>query len=165
MPDALALFYQHHAHDLYRYARERVSSADAEDLVQTLFLNICKLDARGCDGVRKPGYYFIALHHLIARFRKKQDCLPSLLPLEDLEELLVEFPVEENGSEQRQQCVEDMIHQLPSSQRDILLMRYHEDLSYHEIAHRLGLKYQQVKFRGYHGMATLKRKLTSRAPH
>lgn len=158
MQQPLDILYQQYARDLYCYARERVSSADAEDLVQTLFLNICELDARENETRRTRGYYFVALRHLLNSFQRKRDNLPSLLSLEELEDHLVDCSAEHDGEQQPLQRLEDIVHHLPPSWRDILLLRYHEGLSYHEIAQRLGLGYQQVKYRAFRGLSLLKRK-------
>ena len=132
--------YRQYAPDVYRYALAIMRNpSDAEDVVQTTFLNAWRAFSAG-EEPREPHNWFITIAHNVCRLRFRTN---SRRPREvEFEPALAEAPVDDGPSAGD---VLDALAELPLNQRAALVMRELEGRSYGEIATVLGVSRSAVE--------------------
>ena len=143
---------------LYRIAYYMLeSAAEAEDAVQELYLKLWEGRDK-LDTVRNPKSYCITLLKnlcldRICKARKLR--FPEQLPETETPHL----QDEEMDGKMRLDKVLEAVKALPERQREILLLRTVEGLSYEEIAHRTGMTYLTLRVLLSRARTTLKNQL------
>ncbi|WP_186525977.1 SigE family RNA polymerase sigma factor [Leekyejoonella antrihumi] len=158
----LAALYETHHLSMVRLARLLVDDlATAEDVVQDAFLGM----HRRRDGLRDPGAAVGYLRRAVVNqarstLRRRRTVRahlrvaePDVGPPADAEVLL--------GEEHRE--VLAAVDELPTRQREVLVLRYWSELSEAEIADALGISRGTVKSQASRAMATLSNKLGGEA--
>jgi RNA polymerase sigma-70 factor (ECF subfamily) len=157
--------------ELYRYlARYLGDSSLAEDVFQNTFLQVHTKRGLYENGrAFRPWLYSIATHQAVDQLRKagrhptvsldqqvtggqRESEAGSLL------DLLVNEgtgPLTELQEQERQQWVRDSIERLPESLRQTLILAYHQDLKYREIADILKIPVGTVKSRLHAALSKL----------
>ena len=132
------------------------SDAQAEDIAQEVFIRAYEhfADLRSsatAGGWLKTVATNLSLNYL-NRDRKRWRLFSEMhSPADDSDDSPeVEFEVpdtllEDLGAEQRRQLVDSVLHQLPDHQRIPLVLYHFEELSYQEIASKLGVSLTKVK--------------------
>lgn len=143
---------------LYRTAFFMLESeADAEDAVQELFLKLW--DTRdSLDGIRSPKAYSITLlkNLCLDRIRRaRRLSFPDRLPEPEVPHL----QDDEMDDRMRLDKVLEAVKALPERQREILILRTVEGLSYEEIAQRTGMNYLTLRVLLSRARNTLKSKV------
>jgi RNA polymerase sigma factor (sigma-70 family) len=133
---ALDCLYRDHAREVYRYAYAVLGNrADAEDVTQTTFVNALGALERG-ERPRKPSNWLITIAHNVVRQRfRLSRARPEEVAL-DRDIAVVGQPDSDGPS------LEELVRalqQIPSSQREALVLRELEGRPYKEIAEILGL--------------------------
>lgn len=159
----LAALYEAHHLSMVRLARLLVDDlATAEDVVQDAFLGM----HRRKGGLRDPGAAVGYLRRAVVnqarstlrRRRTVREHLrvaePDVGPPADTEVLL---------SEEHQEVLA-AVNELPTRQREVLVLRYWSELSEAEIADALGISKGTVKSQASRAMATLTKKLGGDTP-
>ncbi|MFO0892733.1 MAG: RNA polymerase sigma factor [Isosphaeraceae bacterium] len=157
--------------ELYRYlARYLGDPTLAEDVFQNTFLQVhLKRGLYETGRPFRPWLYAIATHQAVDSLRKAgrhptisldQQVTPTQRESEagSLLDLLVNEgvgPLSELQEQERQQWVRDSIAKLPDSLRQTLILAYHQDLKYREIADILKIPVGTVKSRLHAAMAKL----------
>jgi RNA polymerase sigma-70 factor (ECF subfamily) len=157
--------------ELYRYlARYLGDSTLAEDVFQNTFLQIHLKRGLFEDGRSfRPWLYAIATHQAVDMLRKAgrhpvvsldQRISPAQRESEagSLLDLLVNEgagPLAELQEQERQKWVRDSIERLPDTLRQTLILAYHQDLKYREIADILKIPVGTVKSRLHAALAKL----------
>lgn len=137
-PESLeALFSEHHA-AIYRAAyRVTGSTADAEDVLQTVFLRLVRREetidlGRGASAYLRRAAVNAALD--LCRSRRRQ----RLTAIEDVEEAALEDhepdPERAHRSREARGLVRDSLAELPARTAEIFALRYFEGLGNKEIA-------------------------------
>ena len=146
------------------------SQPDAEDVTQEVFLRAYERfdqlhDSTTAGGWLKTVARNLSLNHL-SRYRSRWSFFSELVGggREDNEEHEMEFPAGESGTEileqaERSVLVEQALQKLPVAQRVPLVLFHFEDLSYEEIAAKLGISLGKVKTDIFRGRETLRRQL------
>lgn len=119
----------------------------AEELVQEAFMRLHPL----WTGVENPRAWLyrcvrnLALNHLRDHRRETglEDGVESL-------PAAVELPVDDMGRREAVGLVRLFLAELPTEDRDLIHLKYHEDLKYHEIAGRTGLNAGNVGYKLHH---------------
>ncbi len=158
-------------HELYRYlARYTGDASLAEDVFQNTFLQVHLKRGLYEDGRPvRPWLYSIATHQAVDALRKagrhptvSLDQRPSSSSGESesgaLIDLLVsqgEGPLAELQGEERKQWVRESVARLPETLRQTLILAYHQDLKYREIADILKIPVGTVKSRLHAALAKL----------
>jgi RNA polymerase sigma-70 factor (ECF subfamily) len=138
--DALA---QHRA-ALLRFAASLVGSSQASDVVQDTFLALCKAERSEVEG-RLAAWLFSVCRNRAIDLRRQQARLAA-----DPEDDEIASPASgPSSSVERRQAlsrVERIVEELPSNQRQVLLLKFSGGLSYKEIAEVMGLSVSNVGF-------------------
>lgn len=157
--------------ELYRYlARYTGDPALAEDVFQNTFLQIhLKRGLYGDGRPFRPWLYAIATHQAVDALRKvgrhpavsldqRLSAAPGDSESGSLLDMLVnddEGPLVGLEERERQQWVRDSIARLPDALRQTLILAYHQDLKYREIADILKIPVGTVKSRLHAAMSKL----------
>ena len=131
--------------------------AQAEDISQDVFLKAYEhfddlQDGTGAGGWLKTVTTNLSLNHL-QRYRKRWSFFSELLHRDsdaEGDEPPVDFPAPENfftefDAADRKEWVQEALAKLPDKQRVPLVLYHFEELSYEEIAARLGVSLAKVK--------------------
>jgi RNA polymerase sigma-70 factor (ECF subfamily) len=140
--------------ELKRFIWRRVrNQADAEDIVQDVFI---KAQLKGNqlkeDDKFSAWMYQITRNTIIDYYRKKKKVV---------EELMVQNEAEDYNqfNDCVIQCLQQLMHQLPSPYREALVMTEIEQRSQKEIAEKLNISYSGLKSRVQRGRQMLREKM------
>jgi RNA polymerase sigma-70 factor (ECF subfamily) len=147
--------------ELFRYlARYLGDHALAEDVFQNTFLQVHLKRALFEDGRPfRPWLYSIATHQAVDALRKAgrhptvsldQKVSPNQLESGSLVDLLVtenQGPLAELEGDEQKEWVRKSVAKLPETLRQTLILAYHQDLKYREIAEILKIPVGTVKSR------------------
>lgn len=157
-------------HELYRYLSRYLGDASlAEDVFQNTFLQVHLKRGLYEDGRPvRPWLYSIATHQAVDALRKagrhptisldQRASSSGENETGGLIDLLVsenEGPLSELQGEERKQWVRESVARLPEALRETLLLAYHQDLKYREIADILKIPVGTVKSRLHAALSKL----------
>lgn len=133
---------------LYHYAKRIVSDQDdANDVIQELFVKLW--DKRTTIGEIKhvKSYFYRALrstaiNHL--RGIKMMESRNQYFSLVDLELSTEDHMIAAERVSERQQVIQVALQKLPVKQREIIYLRFYDNLDYCQIVEITGIKYQSV---------------------
>jgi len=146
------------------------NQSEAEDISQEVFLKAYECFDRLQDSPTAGGWLKtvatnLSLNHL-SRYRARWSFFSELFGSGqgENEESEPNFPASENvetelGKAERCALVEQALQKLPTAQRVPLVLYHLEDLSYEEIAAKLGVSLGKVKTDIFRGRETLRKKL------
>lgn len=145
------------------------NQSEAEDITQEVFLRAYERfgelqDSPTAGGWLKTVATNLSLNHL-SRYRSRWSFFSELFRGSDEEENAApEFPATEDTLENlaaadRRKLVEHALQSLPAPQRVPLVLHHFEELSYEEIAAKLGVSLGKVKTDIFRGREALRRKL------
>jgi RNA polymerase sigma factor (sigma-70 family) len=151
------MFTQHKA-ALRSFFSRRGANEDAEDLVQETYLRLLHANQRAGDRIDNQEAY---LYTVALNLAREQASKRRILPVQgmDFEDAIARIPSNDGLVEedmQRSQCrklLDDALHKLPVHTRSVLEMQYRDDLSYQQIAERLGVSTHMVKKHVVSGLA------------
>jgi len=149
------------------------SHQDAEDVTQEVFLRAYERfdqlrDSPTAGGWLRTVARNLSLNHL-SRYRSRWSFFSEMFGSgrEDNDEHEMEFTAGESGREildqgERRALVEQALQKLPVAQRVPLVLFHFEELSYGEIASKLGVSLGKVKIDIFRGREALRRQLRLR---
>jgi RNA polymerase sigma-70 factor (ECF subfamily) len=163
--DALSDLYDRHSPTLLALARRILgTSADAEEIVQEVFLHVWNQASRYDPSRSSVSTWLVLLARSRAidrlRSRKVVERVHEAAHQETPEDASPEG-VESVFQRERRERVRQELEQLPPEQRQILEMSFYEGLSQSEIAERAGLPLGTVKTRALLAMKKLRSALRS----
>lgn len=126
-------YYEQHNKGVFNYVFYRVglNRHTAEDLTSEIFLKAFEhFDQYDRNRPFKTWIFTIAHNHLVNFFIAKKE----LLPLDEAKVLSHHSSVDEIDAKMKKEQVLALVDELPPPQRDLLIMRYVNDLSNREIA-------------------------------
>ena len=139
---SLGTLIEKHKQRLYSFIYSKVQDRDiTEDIFQETFIKVIRTLKKGSyneEGKFLPWIVRIAHNMAIDHFRKEKR-YPKIV-LEDGSPLWNNFQFAEESCEDKQLKedlivnIRDLIKKLPDEQREVLIMRHYEDLSFQEIA-------------------------------
>lgn len=147
------------AETLYRIAYYILESeVDAEDAVQELYLKLWE-SRDSLDGIRLPKAYAIRMlkNLCVDRIRKaRHESFPDELP-----QTVVFAPAADDtlDAKTRLNKVLEAVKALPERQRNVLILRTVDGLSYEEIARRTGMNYLTCRVLLSQARSKIKRKV------
>lgn len=137
---------------LYGYIYNLVKDKHlTEDLLQDTFIkiykNIHKYDSNKCFSA---WIITIARNTVFDYTKKKKICTLSLLDEKDIDVVDNENdPSDILEGRERLDCIENLVKNLPKKYRDVILLKYFDGLNYVEIAEKLGIATNTVKWQLY----------------
>lgn len=147
-----------HLDEIYNYARYMVLDYDeADDIVQKTFLslyqNLHKLDTSVS---LRPWLFRVARNHCLDHIKKKKS-----LQFSQVEDQILEIPENDTAIEEKvdselfQENFKRLVETLPVNMKEVLLLRYFQDLTLEQIAGVLEQPLGSVKSNFYRGKARL----------
>lgn len=155
---SLAAVFEAEESGLLRFAIGLVRRRDiAEELVQETFLRLHQVWGE----VENPRAWLyrslrnLALNHLRDR-RPESELIEETTPHHD-----ARLPVEDLSRHEAVGTMKLLLAELPPADRDLIRLKYQEDLKYHEISQRTGLTSGNVGYRLHHLLKSLAERLRS----
>jgi len=163
---AFATLYDRYARRIYAWAAHVVGSADAEDMVQEVFVRLWDKAAQFDDRRGRFAWWFIAIarHHLTTQLRRRS-LQQRIVAADEIERLLADAPDRSAGpdevawSNERGADLLRALATLPSEQRRVLVLAYFAGLSQPEIARHTGTPLGTVKKRTRLALQKLRERL------
>lgn len=138
-----------HLDAVYRYARRRLSAADAEDVAQESFVALFRARAAGREPEDAGAYLLATARNRVADLFRRRAIAPPTVVLPDGWEAFCEAPMAPDALEREE--LRDLVHValglLAAADRAALLARYRQGLSVAEIAGRDGGTEKAVEMR------------------
>jgi RNA polymerase sigma-70 factor, ECF subfamily len=165
-PQAIAALMTRYQHRLYRYLLRMVSeSGTAEDLFQQTWLRIIERSRNYDDRRSFEGWLFAVAHNLAIDYlrRRKPESLDE--PLQSGETQSSQLQSIDQGaldqilSRERADIVSEAISGLHVSFREVITLRFEEEMKLEEIAAVLSLPVGTVKTRLHRGLKALRNSL------
>lgn len=159
---ALEQIYRREVNALFRYGRSIAQDeALVEDVIQDLFIQLWKRHAGlgPTDNIHR--YLLVALRRaLIRQLQRGQGRTlaweEGQSSGEEAEAADAALMAEAEQAEQRQQ-IEQLFAQLSNREREVLHLRYIEEMEYKDIAELLGINYQSVRNLASAGLARMRK--------
>ncbi len=150
--------------DLYRFAYRMLHTPEsAEECTQEAFLRLAQSadfaeSSSGHETVRR--WLFVVVRNLcISRLRRETRGHAALSSIADAAYDGPEMPSEVGQSTERREWVARAVRALPPGQREVVVLREYQGMSYAEIAAIIGCTEGTVKSRLARGRETLRRRL------
>jgi len=152
-PDALAECYQRHGPMVLAYVRRLVGRADAEDVLQQVFLEVWRSRDR-YDPSRPLEPWIISIAHkrAVDHLRRETRRDPSLVSLSEPDLASTDRFVEDFAEAQ---VIGHALGELSAEQRETLVLAYFNDLTQSQIAGRMNVPIGTVKARSQRGLRRL----------
>jgi len=165
-PQAIAALMARYQHRLFRYLLRMVSeSGAAEDLFQQTWLRIIER-TRSYDAQRSfEGWLFAVAHNLAIDYlrRRKPESLDEALPSGETQSDQIHSinpgALEQLLSRERSGIVLEAVSELHMSFREVITLRFEEEMKLEEIANVLSLPVGTVKTRLHRGLRALRQSL------
>lgn len=141
--------------ELLVYGRTLTSDQQLiEDTIQDLFLTFWQKSQSLLFTDSTENYIFISFRNNLIRKVKKEKS-------RRLKQQLFERPEAENSfNEEKEKTLINLLHKLPSRQKEVLFLRYYKNKSFLEIADILGISYQVARNFSYRAIKFLRRKFS-----
>ena len=144
---ALEMLIKRHKLRIYNFIYSKVFDRDtAEDIFQETFIKVIKTLKRGVynEEGKFLSWVMRIAHNLVIDFFRKNNRIPTFDNNEefDIFQLISDGNPTAEKAMIEEQVVEDLqnlIHQLPDDQKDVLTMRLYKDMSFKEIAESTGV--------------------------
>ncbi|SDM22393.1 RNA polymerase sigma factor, sigma-70 family [Catalinimonas alkaloidigena] len=148
--DALTWMHRTYYDSLYGYALSLVKEEEAaKDAIQNMFLNLWRTRERLSDIAAIKSYLFRCLkRQLVAEetklrnLHKRETAYEADQPFQTFSP--EEFVIDQEADTCRHRVLVALLNRLTPRQREMVYLRYYEDLSYQEIAATLGINMQSV---------------------
>lgn len=160
--DALAAIYDEYAAPLYRYTYRLVGDVEtARDLTSATFQRFLQAlkQARGPDQHLKAWLYRTAHNVVIDHFRRQQ--YRQHLPLNEELLLAPDDPVRLAERQDSAEAVQAALRRLTTDQRQVIVLKFLEGMSNHEVALVLDKPVSAVKSLQHRALAALQRQLAA----
>lgn len=165
--EALALLYDTHINQVYRYCLARLGHVqDAEDVAEEIFLKMYNgLQSYQWRKVPFAAWLMRIAHNEVVSFTRRNGrrAADSELP----EELLDRGNHDPAENAERQMALEDLrraVSLLPEAQREVIILRFAAGLSVADTAKALGKQENNVKVLQHKGMQRLQMLMTPKYP-
>jgi RNA polymerase sigma factor (sigma-70 family) len=144
---ALEILIKRHKQKIYSFIYSKVYDRDvAEDIFQDTFIKVIRTLKRGAyneEGKFLPWVMRIS-HNLVIDFFRKNNRMPKFTNTDEFNIFSVLSDTSLNAEssiikEQVETDVRRLVDELPADQREVLLMRIYEDLSFKEISDKTGV--------------------------
>lgn len=167
---ALAVIFERHNQGVFSFAWRMLGNrADAEDTASEVFSRLCTSQARySPNAAFKTWLYTIARNVCLDRIRSRNKSGSLWVQNRETETYeQIDIPSQQDGpvqdflNKEIAQHIRTAIAQLPCGQREAIVLREYEQLSYEEIAHILGCSLANVRVLIYRARTQLKTTIPS----
>lgn len=154
---AFEVLYDRFADSVYRYIYFKVGDFDAEDLAELVFLKVW--EARESYNPDKSAFktwmFTIARNVVIDFYRASKETLP-LNEAVNIENANYRGPRQLADESIERQGMKEALRELEDNYREVIALRYIEDLSYREISKLIGKTESAVRVLHFRGLKKLK---------
>lgn len=161
--EALIYIYRKYAGILYNYGCQFTRDHEyVWDCIQDLFCELIKNRKRLGKVASVKGYLFKATKRKLFKGLKKSRRTVLVDANDQLFELSVPSgvtPISQSQVQEQNKLIEGYINELPSHQREVLLLYFYEGLSYQEIADIFEVKVKSIRTMTYRALETLSKVL------
>ena len=159
--DAFAALFRNHYETLYRYGGKFTTDTQLlEDCIQELFIELWKANSR-TEVLSVRSYLLKSLKYkLLRKFRKQRD---TPLPVEDdlsFEWSHESFLIAQQENAEKRQKILKALDQLSHRQKEIVYLKYYQNLSYEEVSEVMNINYQVARNLLYQAMKSLRKYIT-----
>jgi len=158
--NAFALLHQNLYPSLFSYVVRMIRDEDlAEDLLQDLFIKFWQ----GRVGIgtisNVKAYFFRSIRSMVLNYIRSKQLKESKLdtmPAPELDFSKEELIMSDEFDADLKELMQATLNKLPAKQREIIHMRFYQDLDYTQITKITGIKYQSVVNHVYRAVQTLR---------
>ncbi|HEV2480410.1 MAG TPA: sigma-70 family RNA polymerase sigma factor [Puia sp.] len=161
--EAFATLFRTHYEQLYRYGRKFTTDENLlEDGIQELFIELWQAKTR-TPVVSVRAYLLKSLKYkLLKAYRKSREVLPIS---GEGEEIVFEwshesFLIAEEEDEEKKRLVVKAVEQLSGRQKEIIYLKYYQNLGYDEVSEIMNINYQVARNLLCQAIRSLKSRLT-----
>ncbi len=160
-PDFLAEIYDAYGVRLYRAAARLLGVADAEDVVQELFVALARSRDRLPTVEHLPAYLFVSLRRLVACALEQRRRAPR--QCDGREEIAATQPKDVAAPDWREHLTL-ALQALPLEQREVVILKIDGELTFAEIAQVLDIRPNTAASRYRYALDKLRARLSDEAP-
>ncbi|QQL43779.1 RNA polymerase sigma factor [Sulfuriroseicoccus oceanibius] len=133
----------------------------ARDVVQDAFLKLCRQQPSKVRENTKAWLYTVARNRAFDVIRKESRMVPSEGVPDSCDDKVVDPASFSERCDQSSELL-TMVRELPHNQREVILLRFQQGMSYQEISEVTGLKTGNVGFLLHTGLKVLREKVARR---
>lgn len=143
--EALGYLFKYFYNDLYQYALTMLSEpSNAQDHLQQCFLKLWEKRSSLPSSVNVKAYLLQSLRFsVIDQIRRDKTSSKKLLDFYIINQ--IKGDAQENASSLKLEKLKEALQQLSSVQKEIIYLRFYNQVPYTEIAEIIGMKYQSVR--------------------
>ena len=160
---AFATLFRSHYDHLFRYGRKFTADENLlEDSIQELFIELWQAKSR-TPVISVRAYLLKSLKYkLLKAYRKNRNVLPLTAEGEEtpFEWSHESFLIQEEVDEEKKRRVLKALEQLSNRQKEIIYLKYYQDLGYEEVSEIMNINYQVARNLLYQAIRSLKSRLT-----
>lgn len=148
------------------YVRKLLGHAQlTEDVLQEVWLDVYRTVPRLAHIAAFPAWiYRIVRDHTNRQLRKQNRALQPLTDEQDIADSAQDWTTDEITAEDAQ-CVHAALDELPPEQREVLVLRFLEEMTYEDIARVVGCRLGTVRSRIHYAKLALRRLLERTCGH
>lgn len=156
--DAFATLFREHYDHLFRFGNKFTTDTELlEDCIQELFIELWQAKSRAPVFSIKAYLLKSLKYKLLKTFRKKGRTLPlHENGAGDFEWSHENFLIAQQESDDKKQLVIKALGRLSSRQKEIIYLKYYQNLSYEEVSEIMNINYQVARNLLYQAIKSLK---------
>jgi len=159
--DAFAALFREYYGTLYRFGNKFTNDTELlEDCIQELFIELWQAKSQA-PVLSVKAYLLKSLKYKLLKAFRKQG---KILPIHDNGDMPFElshetFLIHQQESDQRRQQVIGALERLSHRQKEIIYLKYYQNLSYEEVSEIMNINYQVARNLLYQAIKSLKNML------
>lgn len=158
--EAINAAVESHQSSLIRYANSILRDLEqSKDVVQETFVKLCKQDAESIGNYLVPWLFRVTRNHALDALRKEKRM--SLYEDPETATGSTERAVATAGEQRKRETIGsvlELVGELPGKQRELVLLKFQQDLSYKEISQITGMTVSNVGYVLHHAIKELKQR-------
>lgn len=156
---ALADVYERYSHDIFHYASRLLDDSNlAEDCVSETFSRFLQTIRGGSQPENVRAYLYRSAHNWVIDHYRRQP-RPDYSLQEDLHTDPENNPLQQVSQAMDRQRVRTALLSLPADQRQVIVLRFMEDLSHNEVAQALGKTIEATRALQHRAVSALRQML------
>jgi RNA polymerase sigma factor (sigma-70 family) len=160
--EAFATLFRNHYEMLFRYgAKFTANTGQLEDSIQELFVELWQAKSRNTVASVRAYLLKSLKYKLLKAYRQRRITLPTGDNDGSFEFSHEHFLVAGEEEAERKRLLLRALEQLSVRQREIIYLKYYQDLSYEEVSEIMNINYQVARNLLYQAIKSLKNRLPS----